>query len=75
MKHTPEANRFPCYVEGCKSRKAIPFMGNPEPGLPTPGQLVCDTHWPKRCWACGCSIPWFDGSTCDYCDRYMDEGG
>lgn len=38
------------------------------------GDHVCTLHAPRACVHCGHWIPWFDGSVCDFCDRYMDEG-
>lgn len=39
------------------------------------GSYTCPTHAPRVCRHCGAVIPWFDGSVCDYCDRYDDDGG
>ncbi len=75
MRHPPESKRWPCYVRGCTRPDAVPYMGVAEPGLPTQGQLVCKLHHPRRCTYCGHAIPWYDGSVCDWCDRYTDEDG
>jgi hypothetical protein len=39
------------------------------------GSYTCETHAPRRCAYCTDFIPWWDGNTCDYCDRYTDETG
>jgi len=49
--------------------QALPHLGFPE------GAKACDLHLPRVCTHCGHAIPWYDGSVCDYCDRYMDEDG
>ena len=39
------------------------------------GSYSCTTHAPRHCRYCSERIPWWDGDTCDYCDRYTDETG
>ena len=39
------------------------------------GSYTCRAHAPSTCVHCGDVTLWFDGSVCDYCDRYDDDGG
>ena len=39
------------------------------------GSYTCPTHAPRVCRHCTERIPWWDGSVCDWCDRYTDEEG
>jgi len=39
------------------------------------GSYTCETHAPRMCNHCGDRVPWWDGTFCDYCDRYADETG
>ena len=79
--YPPEARHpFTCSHAGCPNRATrIVSLSTSEAvrgcqDVP-PGARVCETHHPRRCTYCGDTVPWYDGSVCDYCDRYRDEGG
>ena len=71
----PSMPTYRCQVSRNCENVAFHKLGNgnsmPELGFKK-GLYACETHTPRECRYCGSLVPWWDGTVCDWCDRYVD---